>query len=587
MKLLTALLPRVIIFGLLLLLVWFNLPQLAQRHLADEIRRETGTILNVAETARTNQLDRWYLKSIDWVDPRLSTFNLLQAEEAFLTISAEALWRRQLVIEQLQLTQSRLATPRTIPLTDVAAETAPALNVDLTASPLPRVQFTNPASSAAQAWIDRIGQPSSNYQPGVSALQKKLSEFERQWTAKATEAAERAAVVKRELEMIEKLNTEQALGNSPNPLRNAANEPTPAARFASLRTEKSTIENSLSSFQQEVAILQIELERFRGEVLLSLEKATAPETLDPELANQLILGPAIAELAGEWINWIEHFREVAGKFQRDDLSPFTRGRNIVFRGMSQPPALQIDSVEMSGATVIAGQRVGLAGSVQHLSSDPRRQAEPTLIKLRAQADEHFLIEASIDRRQGQMKDTLTVHCPASPVDGLQWGSSQVLGLESGPATQQTDATFTFQGDEIDGEITVTYGDLVFLVNQLHEMLGGQNVQLLLNHELASQSQVVAKATIRGNRQQPQLELSSEWGARFANHYNRIQATASGMLGRQQAEKILNELERELDRIRMATGGKVDQVTQQLNDGSQVFARLEAWEQEQIKAGRLR
>ncbi len=587
MKLLSALLPRVIIFALLLLLVWLNLPQLAARYMADEIRRETGTVLNVAETTRTNQLDRWYLKSIDWVDPRLPSFNLVQAEEAFLKISADALWRRQLIIEQLQLTQSRLATPRTIPLDEGAADEVSTINVDLTGSPLPRIQFASPAKAAAQAWIDRIGQPSSTYQREVAALQKKLVEFEKQWSTRATEAAHRALTVKQELENIERANSEQALGNVPNPLRNSSNEPSPAARFASLRNEKRTIENSLKPFQQEVAILQVELERFRGEVLRSIEKTQVPETLDPDLANQLILGPAMSELASQWINWIEHFREVAGKFERVDLAPFTRGRNVVFRGMVQPPAFHIESMELSGATVVAGQRIGLAGSVQNLSSDPRRQTEPTLIKLRAQAKEHLLIEASIDRRQGQMHDTLTVNCPASPLDGLQWGSPQVLGLESGPATMQTDATFTFHGDEIDGQITVTYGDLVFLVNQLHEMLGGQNVQLLLNHELASQNQVVARATVRGTRQQPQLTLQSEWGSRFASHYNRIQSAASGMLGRQQAEKILNELERELDRIRMSTGGKVEQVTQQLNEGSQVFARLEAWEQEQVKAGRLR
>ena len=548
------LVPRLVILALLMVLVWISADPLLKYAIVKSTESVTGAKVDVGQVKASLLEGKVYISDLAITDPRDPMRNLLQADVAYLKMDPRRLLHKELIVEHGHSKQVMFGSPRT-----VSGELKGHQYKTPVQPELQNVTVRNAVPINAQSWLDQFQTSSLSsaerdmevIKVAASVKQKWLPIFEAQ-TAKITQA-------RAQLETLPPIDDGQIV----NPLRRdlQMNQ----QRIDEIQQLSEEIAKARTELKQLVAAAQADRQLIAqagerdGQMVGSKIEAT---TTDPNSLTQILLQNQQQEYASEVVSWVKWFRNSLPNPEADFLDGKGRGANIAFTGQTARPRFLVKTLDLSGQGSLAGQHHTFAGVVTNMTNEPMLHNEPTTFNLRAQGNHHLIVDCTLDRREPVWKDRMVVKCPELDAPPQILGNSESLEIELANSRIQVDLDINVVDDQLGGTLHFSHSKCAMLVNQLHQIAGGDEVKLRMNQELLRINRFRTTATLGGTLDAPIVQFESDLGPKLAKAMDQIH--------RVQNEQRTAELRQ---RLKTRFDTELQQVDAMLNENFSQLAKL--------------
>ena len=565
----TYLITRLFILAMLVSALWIGKDPLMRMALVHSGESAIGAKIEIGQVRWSPWDGKVYLRDLAIADPRDPMRNIVQADISYWVLNPQRLLHRELVIEHGSSTQVRFGAPRTSSgsLAPAMAET-PVKTADDLIDPRPN------KNELSRRWLEQFAFLPKGLARGLT--EDKLTTYQishelaEKWEPIMTvQKAELVAIQ----DMIQQLEASGAQKVS-NPLRDGQ------------RVEKS--KRQMQEAQKKLAGLQETLTSLNAEALADLEQLTAAKATDLENIQNVISGnPFDSDLvSGQLLqeNQIAYTREIIDWFQwfRDsipepsvDFSPTANpGVDMVLTATPPTPAFLVKHMDLDGEGKVAGQHFNFSGFAKNISTAPNLHSEPASFHLRAQGKTHLIVDCTLDRRHEKWVDSLDIHCPNLNLPAQTIGDQSSMLVKMTPCRMETDIHLKLDGENLSGDMVFRHTDLMMQIENLKTLSDGDFLADEINLDLAALTEFEIRAEIQGTLSEPQIQLQSDLGIRFAEIMNRIaQKNAGRQLDdhRSQITKINRE---HVDGMNQFVIEGIQGMLQQTNQQQAAVAELE-------------
>ena len=522
------LIPRFILIGLTLCAVVIGSDPLAKFLVTQHLEKTTGVIVEVGRLRSRTSQAKIFINDLAVVDPSRPLQNLFQADMAYLELDNDRLLDRQCVIEHARASQVRLDVPRTVPVSAVDGHVDQSI-----AAATSGIRFLSNAEQARTAWMDQFtAKPVdiAKAKPEIK-LYRVASATNARWNNDFQYQRRKIKFVKASFAKLasEAITPEEiernGLGGPPNPLRKGSDR----------GQESNELEDVLLQLEQ-LQQLQRELEAKAAADLAKLDSTyqqdaadlvvdgeDEPTHVNPDTLSQLLLTQLQEQIAGEALEWFGSVRNKLPINSHHTPKPSGyRGQFIPVVGYQEAPSLVVKNLLFDGSGRFQQQHVNFAGEVSDITDVPSSFDQPVTFKLRAQGAQHFVVEGSIDRRASVGSDQMTITFPTLPLGPQTLGTESEMLITLGSNTSaHGQIKLQVDGDKLTGDMTLDFSNIAMLVERLHDVAGGKEVQVRLNHALATVQEFDSVATIGGTLDSPELKFKSSLGDEIADAIEEI------------------------------------------------------------------
>ncbi len=559
------LLPRLLILVLIVLAIWMGADPLIRLALIQSGENSIGAKVEIAQVRTSLTTGMVYLKDLRIADPRNPLLNMVQAEMAYIKLDPQRLLNREFVIENGKTSLIQFGTPRTesgaLPRSPDRVSGADTL------IPLDAGQSLHEIS---QKWLDQF-QNSMTHQIESNFESVRLAqELKNRWPAQfEANKREIVAVQSRISELTEII---QGKDNS-NPLR--------AGRIVAALTEVQALRQQIAVLRRDLADLQQQALDDRDALIASktqdqkkIRDIVRSAEFDSETVSQLLLTDMQSRNVNEIVEWFRWFRSSIPNPEQDFYPVRHRGTDIVFEGVQRQPDFLIKSLEIDGEGRWAGKHFNFVGTATNLTTQPERHAQPAGFHLRAQGQQHLIVDCTIDRRTDSRIDSINVQCPDLNVDAQVLGSRNSISVKMEPSRLQAEVALKMVGEQLEGELVFRHSEVLMLVDHVHELAGGQDTALRLNQDLAVVDKFQTYVQVSGTLEKPEFKLRSDLGTKFAAAMNHVVSERLQQQVASYQSRLDQILDAELSELDQTIQSNLSELSRTLNGQANVISNLQ-------------
>lgn len=556
--------PRLVIIGLIALAIWVGSDPLIRYAAIEKLQNATGAKVEIGQLRCSLANQKVFLKEVAIADPRSPMVNLLQAEMAYFKLDPKSLLNRQIVIESGQTTNLVFGAPRT---DSGAIEGFPSQVKPL--SPIWEPKQFEPIEQIGLHWIDQL-QPIDA--PVVTLDRMKVAQvLQQQQKFWKTELANQQTNVLAMQQLTAKLEA-TVVNHLDNPLRRKYVHA--EADVDSLAQQTAAIKSRLAELRQLVASDLQALRQARQDDNEKLRQSFQVAQFDGNSVSKLLLTKLQEDQIGEILGWFHWFRSTAPNPDSDFQPKHKRGIDMQLKDVAPRPSFLVKSLELEGYGDFANRHINFAGSAFNLTSEPSKHSLPASFELRAQGDQHLIVSCTLDRRNEIPVDTLKITCPDLELPSRNLGEKSSMLVTLGPASRiQADIKLQATGDELSGDIVFRHSNVSLHVDQLHELAGGKDTALQMNHGLSSVNRFETTVKLSGTVDDYQYQFHSDLGDRFSGAVNTLLVEKSKKIIVQQQQKLESLLSAQTSHLNDDILVQIERLNQILNAESVKIANL--------------
>jgi uncharacterized protein (TIGR03545 family) len=495
-----------------------------------------GAKVDVGETQVSLPRSRVTLRQLAVANPQAPLRNLVEIDFCDLHFDADALLRKQAVIDRGALTGIRFGTSRKVSgllpnSADDAAETVG--------------WFDEKSAAAAEAWLDRLHEKFSTDLVGQLESIRLTEELLTRWPNRHTTLEARVHKLRERAANFHATVREART----NPLRHAAFLESVPDEIARIRKDvaklSATVEKLPSAIEDErraiVAARQHD-EQFLQE-RLQFDRIDS-NVLTAYLLQEQLTGP-LADVVG-WLRWM---RQLVPAEPRPVAGIHRRGEDLLFADCQSSPDLLIRSLDLRGTAQIGGRQLELLGTVTDFASQPRLHNQPLRVRLTTNGAMPIELQASIDRTGRVARDQVFVNCGGIVLPKLRLGGSDKLRLTLEPSSAVLNVSILLEGDRLSGDIQLVQSQ-VQVVPSVAEELSRAGVPAALDESLDRIGSLATRVSLHGSLDAPHCQVWSNIGPAVAEAMDLALARAARSYSKQllaESQRSVDERLAELDR----------------------------------------
>ena len=276
----------------------------------------------------------------------------------------------------------------------------------------------------------------------------------------------------------------------------------------------------------------------------------------------------------EIVQWFRWFRSSIPDPEKDFYPVRQRGTDIVFNGVQPQPRFLIKSLEIDGEGRLAGKHFNFAGTATNLTSQPELHDQPVGFHLRAQGQQHLIVDCTIDRRTDSKIDSINIQCPDLNIDAQVLGNRNSISVKMEPSRLQAEIALTMVDDQLEGELVFRHSEVLMLVDQVHKLAGGQDTALRLNQDLAAIDKFQTYVQVSGTLEKPEFRLRSDLGTKFAAAMNHIVSERLQQQVASYQSRLDEVLDAEISELDETIQTNLHDLSQLLNGEANVISKLQ-------------
>ena len=546
--------PRVLALVVVLLAVQYVLGVVARSIAIQAGEATTGTCFKVGH-ARVSLVDRSVVfDGLRVVDESQPSENVLEADRCELKFATGPALHKQVVVERGRISGLRL--------NGVADATSD--SKCMAEAPESGEWFKKDTDLAARKWLERLnGQFTLDAVKDFASVTR-TEKFCTNWSKRSAGLDSRLQDLDgRAAELQQAVETAEA-----NPLRNDK-------LLEDLRKKVAGLQKEFATFSADVDKLPDVLETERRAIVAArrnddavVGKRLQLESVEANSLSAYLLRDEAARQLNQLVGWVRWMREMAPADAKTGPAA-TRGEDVLFAGCRPEPGILIQSLQIEGATRIAGQPIELRGIMMNLSSAPRLHNEPIRLHLVGNGSMPLELQVTIDRTGAVARDELQVDCQGVLLQKMALGKADQLGMSLAPSIGSFSVNVVVDGDKLSGDIQMVQQKV-----QITPALNGPSGETLtaaMTDTLGTVNSIATRLSLGGTIHQPTCTLTSNLGAAVAEAMQR----AVRRTGDQHAKALLVEAGRRVDeRLAEVDRQMAERQTQFASKSTVITARLQ-------------
>ncbi len=557
--------PRVIIFGLIICIVAFASGPLTKWLLITGGQSVTGAKVEIGNLETSWLEGKIRMGEIEIADPRHPMNNLVQQDEAVLNLDVDRLLHKEFIVEQARISNIQFGTPRTDSGLLSKSNKPSHVDLDWIINPLKKQ-----AKTLGQNWLEQFERRSLKVIEDKLETVRVARQLNEQWTARYRYHHEQANKIKKQIDELKSMIKKP----SKNPLRDFE-------RLQVAMRQINNFHNQLRTTRREIHQLDDLLKRDRQRLIDAKErdqqkiKSSAEFfKVDANTTSELLLGRQRSDYVNEVISWVKWFRGVLPNPKRDFYPQRSRGENIQFVGLKPRPKFLIQSAKITGRGNIGGQRHDFFGSATNLSTQPEFVEAPTVFNLETSGARRIQVVAQLDRRTDKKIDDIRIKIPGIRIPAKHLGSPDSMLLDVSEGRLVADIGVRVEDNNLVGRIVFRQDHLKMSVRQLNPKAGGFNLASSINQQLSQLNEFVVQIDFSGKPNNLNVKLQSDLGTKISDAFGRMVNQAAAETIAVQTRRLEEQVNEEIARLTNRHKTEINKLLKIVNADSNVVAGLE-------------
>ena len=195
----------------------------------------------------------------------------------------------------------------------------------------------------------------------------------------------------------------------------------------------------------------IELARERD--LKNIQKKLDILKLDKDAISEALLGPELLNVLEDAMNWVNWTREKTGQLTAVKEPVRSRGLDVPFPKREDPhPGFLIQKLKISGKARVNGEMVPYAGTIQNITSDPKRWGQPVRLELTTDGRAKLHLTATIDQTAAEPIYDLELEYRLPQPTEMKFGDGEKLAFRISSQETTWSAKLKLAGEELTGRV---------------------------------------------------------------------------------------------------------------------------------------
>jgi uncharacterized protein (TIGR03545 family) len=459
--------------------VVFALEPIAKFMIEHEGSKQVGAQVDVDSVDISFYPTHVTLNGLTVANPQEPMRNLLQSEKVSADLDAKALFKMQVIADQVLLSGLQMYTERSTPGT-LDGSMPPAK--DESASTMPSISLPDPSALLAEE--------KATIQAEVTDIQNGFSEIEARWKIKSEKVPEQVQFdqYKQRWDELKDKNVIERIAGAKELRDDIKAE---LRQFDNLKEDLSTDSATVKSLSSRAANLPAEQSK-RMMSKYGLDQGS-------EGMLRFLLGDEVNALVQRGLSL---YQETIGKIaSKEEAAPSSEPATEL------PVNILIRKILIDGYQVIGGEKLAYSGEINDVTDKQDYWNKPITMALRGGMEQQsqLVIDGIFDQRNDTVKSVFNMALKQLALSGVSLSQSPELPLQLEKGIADIAANFSIDGDNLKGSVAGLVNQAKLLVAQTAT---NNKTATLLATALEDVSKLVMDLSVNGTVNEPAIKLKS-------------------------------------------------------------------------------
>jgi uncharacterized protein (TIGR03545 family) len=459
--------------------VVFALEPIAKFMIEHEGSKQVGAQVDVDSVNISFYPTHVTLNGLTVANPQEPMRNLLQSEKVSADLDAKALFKMQVIADQVLLSGLQMYTERSTPGT-LDGSMPPAK--DESASAMPSISLPDPSALLAEE--------KATIQAEVTDIQNGFSEIEARWKIKSEKVPEQVQFdqYKQRWDELKDKNVIERIAGAKELRDDIKAE---LRQFDNLKEDLSTDSATVNSLSSRAANLPAEQSK-RMMSKYGLDQGS-------EGMLRFLLGDEVNALVQRGLSL---YQETIGKIaSKEEAAPSSEPATEL------PVNILIRKILIDGYQVIGGEKLAYSGEINDVTDKQDYWNKPITMALRGGMEQQsqLVIDGIFDQRNDTVKSVFNMALKQLALSGVSLSQSPELPLQLEKGIADIAANFSIDGDNLKGSVAGLVNQAKLLVAQTAT---NNKTATLLATALEDVSKLVMDLSVNGTVNEPAIKLKS-------------------------------------------------------------------------------
>jgi uncharacterized protein (TIGR03545 family) len=459
--------------------VVFALEPIAKFMIEHEGSKQVGAQVDVDSVNISFYPTHVTLNGLTVANPQEPMRNLLQSEKVSADLDAKALFKMQVIADQVLLSGLQMYTERSTPGT-LDGSMPPAK--DESASAMPSISLPDPSALLAEE--------KATIQAEVTDIQNGFSEIEARWKIKSEKVPEQVQFdqYKQRWDELKDKNVIERIAGAKELRDDIKAE---LRQFDNLKEDLSTDSATVKSLSSRAANLPAEQSK-RMMSKYGLDQGS-------EGMLRFLLGDEVNALVQRGLSL---YQETIGKIaSKEEAAPSSEPATEL------PVNILIRKILIDGHQVIGGEKLAYSGEINDVTDKQDYWNKPITMALRGGMEQQsqLVIDGIFDQRNDTVKSVFNMALKQLALSGVSLSQSPELPLQLEKGIADIAANFSIDGDNLKGSVAGLVNQAKLLVAQTAT---NNKTATLLATALEDVSKLVMDLSVNGTVNEPAIKLKS-------------------------------------------------------------------------------
>jgi uncharacterized protein (TIGR03545 family) len=459
--------------------VVFALEPIAKFMIEHEGSKQVGAQVDVDSVNISFYPTHVTLNGLTVANPQEPMRNLLQSEKVSADLDAKALFKMQVIADQVLLSGLQMYTERSTPGT-LDGSMPPAK--DESASAMPSISLPDPSALLAEE--------KATIQAEVTDIQNGFSEIEARWKIKSEKVPEQVQFdqYKQRWDELKDKNVIERIAGAKELRDDIKAE---LRQFDNLKEDLSTDSAAVKSLSSRAANLPAEQSK-RMMSKYGLDQGS-------EGMLRFLLGDEVNALVQRGLSL---YQETIGKIaSKEEAAPSSEPATEL------PVNILIRKILIDGHQVIGGEKLAYSGEINDVTDKQDYWNKPITMALRGGMEQQsqLVIDGIFDQRNDTVKSVFNMALKQLALSGVSLSQSPELPLQLEKGIADIAANFSIDGDNLKGSVAGLVNQAKLLVAQTAT---NNKTATLLATALEDVSKLVMDLSVNGTVNEPAIKLKS-------------------------------------------------------------------------------
>jgi uncharacterized protein (TIGR03545 family) len=459
--------------------VVFALEPIAKFMIEHEGSKQVGAQVDVDSVDISFYPTHVTLNGLTVANPQEPMRNLLQSEKVSADLDAKALFKMQVIADQVLLSGLQMYTERSTPGT-LDGSMPPAK--DESASAMPSISLPDPSALLAEE--------KATIQAEVTDIQNGFSEIEARWKIKSEKVPEQVQFdqYKQRWDELKDKNVIERIAGAKELRDDIKAE---LRQFDNLKEDLSTDSATVKSLSSRAANLPAEQSK-RMMSKYGLDQGS-------EGMLRFLLGDEVNALVQRGLSL---YQETIGKIaSKEEAAPSSEPATEL------PVNILIRKILIDGYQVIGGEKLAYSGEINDVTDKQDYWNKPITMALRGGMEQQsqLVIDGIFDQRNDTVKSVFNMALKQLALSGVSLSQSPELPLQLEKGIADIAANFSIDGDNLKGSVAGLVNQAKLLVAQTAT---NNKTATLLATALEDVSKLVMDLSVNGTVNEPAIKLKS-------------------------------------------------------------------------------